>query len=290
MTRKFIIDPIAQNEEHHLLTKFKSIDEIYNIEEDSNWIDKGTYYLNVNEQRTPGWFRARLFRVTTSEFGTPLQLNEYCTDNEYAEYITCIRKRIFLVSEINRMNHGCVNETLARLTFCSLKSMKTKIYRVEEIGLAVPKSNLRVGGSTDGVVYINGKKTARNIEIKCPVRMYKELEENLVLIDLNCSQVRFLSQSQTGYSRTKISKEYYENIESDKFIKPMHYSQMQGCINILNAKSCYYIVYETTRQLMCVTLVKRNDDYINYMMSGIDKFINTKVVPLIEKNWIEKSE
>jgi len=270
MPRKFIIDPVVHQEDNNdKIQKFYTIIEIYEIKENSDWIDKGTYYLNINEQRTPGWFRARLFRVTTSEFGTPLQLNDYCSDDDYAYYITNMKKKVFLRSEMDRMNNGTIREPIARSLFCILKSTKEKIYRVDEIGLAVPKTNLRVGGSTDGVVYINGVKTKSNIEIKCPEKMYKELIDNLILINLNL--------------KTSI---YYENVNCDQFIKPMHYCQMQGCMYILNATRCYYIVYEKQRNLLCVCVVKRNDVYITSMMSGIDRFIDTKVIPLIKSNWL----
>lgn len=317
-TKTYVTDHIVEsNYQAPSIIIPQRIEDLYFIDpNDKGWKDKGSYYLNVNEQRSNGWFRARLFRVTTSEFGTPLGVSPYCTPNEYALYLSGLRKKEFYQFEMDRMNHGTRTEDECRFIFCALKnapgdqcpsrddesfsrddiswndrdstvpgiithSRRTTqpgdnqprgmndpggFITVREVGLAVPKDNLFVGGSTDGIVYFDGVKSKYNVEIKCPQRMYKELEDNLQLMNLSSST------------------RYIENNEPDdyKYVKPIHYAQMQGCIHILNAEACYYIVYDKVRELMCVVLIQRDQEFIDNMMKTITHFVKSKVFPLLE--------
>lgn len=92
--------------------------------------------------------------------------------------------------------------------------------QVEELGLAVPKWELRIGGASDG--YIASSPDGPGIiEIKCPRAMYQPL-------------VRHLQELEEG---KVFPSGYHEHIWRS------HYSQMQGCMKILAVQWCDYIVY-----------------------------------------------
>lgn len=170
----------------------------------SEWIDCGTYWLSTHPQRSDGWFKYRAKRLTASNFGAIMPDNTYYNPMKIASKILGFGQPE-VVSEA--MLHGVKFEDSAREYYENVTGTK-----VEELGLAIPKWDNRIGASLDGVVI----GTDGMIEIKCPKRMYSEI-------------VGACSLGITGNS----------------FIKEDHYAQMQGGMKIANKSWCDYVVYAT---------------------------------------------
>ena len=112
-----------------------------------SWIDCGTYWLNSSPQGTPIWHGAREYRVTASNFAVAAGwAPEKCTPDELADDITELRNANF---QRRQRGYGIGTETEpdARSWY-----EQTTGVTVKEVGLAVPKWNIRIGASLDGEV------------------------------------------------------------------------------------------------------------------------------------------
>lgn len=147
------------------------------------------------------------------------------------------------------MEFGTLNEPIARQWYekeCGVK--------VEEIGLAVPKWDMRIGASTDGMVI----GTDKIIEIKCPNKMYEPLKAHRLMKKMGMKPEKF----------------------HHSHIFDSHYAQMQGTMAVLGKKWCDYVVYTPTD--VNVEEVEFNPDYWNnYLYPRLDSFIRTYLEPLL---------
>jgi len=175
---------------------------------ESAWIDKGSYYLSNHAQGTSLWHLCRSFRLTASNSGTVADLNPYENKFFYALCISKIIKKEFNSLALERMAHGTNMEPIAREFYEKYRGVT-----VDEVGLAVPKWETRMGASVDGDIV----GTPGIIEIKCPKIMYKPLIE-------------------------KINNPNHEKYDH-KHIAPYYYCQMQMNMKVLNKEWCDYIVY-----------------------------------------------
>lgn len=218
----------------------------------ASWMDCGTYYLSNAEQRSPEWHRTRSGRVTASNFGTCAGNSKFSTPDMLALEISGFKKKEFSENSLRVMDIGTKMEPFARQWY-----EKTYKVEVKEYGLAVPKWNLYIGGSPDGI--ISGSDGI--IEIKCPEKMYEPLKK----------RISELSQTQSDHSH----------------IWSTHYDQMQGCMAILNKTFCDYIVYCEPENQVYLERIPFNVSYWETdLYPKINAFIEQKLKPLLEKKGI----
>jgi hypothetical protein len=147
------------------------------------------------------------------------------------------------------MRHGIQQEASVRQWYAQSKGIT-----VEEVGLAVPKWEERIGASLDGVVGEDGM-----LEIKCPVAIYPEL-----LVHQN--------KVQAGW----VAPEHYH-----EHIKLSHYAQMQGGMAVTARQWCDYLVCSTFTQQVYLERIYFNQPYWESVLRpGIATFLD-KVVPQV---------
>jgi len=246
----------------------------------SEWISRGSCLINLAKQGTPPWEHARkgnipvhyltnIFlslcspsistnktvntRVTGSNYGAAAGRSRFSTPRELALEISGVRKKIFSEESKKNMAHGTKHEPNARRWYEEHFGVE-----VEEIGLAVPKWNFHLGASVDGIV--KGQKGI--IEIKCPKKMYKPLQDHIKL-------------RESGW---KPKTKYYRS-----HIWPTHYDQMQGGMAVLNMDWCDYIVYSTSDKEVYYERVHFNAKYwTECLYPSLENFLNKELFPLLE--------
>jgi putative phage-type endonuclease len=176
-----------------------------------NFVDRGKYFLSLAKQGSQEWLDERQKIITASNFASASKLCE-----KYATQDDIIRmkngeKQVFSEFSKKLMAYGSLHEDDARKIYQTQSGVK-----VEEIGLAIPKFNLNLGASVDGLVGDNGM-----IEIKCPQKIYNEL---------------LIHNYRLKHGKI-FDKFYHEHISLT------HYCQMQGCMAILDREWCDYVVY-----------------------------------------------
>lgn len=216
------------------------------------WIDKGAYYLHDSKQGSKGWFTARdELILTASRFEQAANGTTYGgTSEELATELASISKPLTADAKIN-IDRGVRNEPYVRKWFSTIIKRE-----ITEIGVARPKFNLKIGGSPDGVIYHLAKEEEIEaiIEIKCCTNMYKPL-------------ITHRNRIEGGWTPPPF---YHDHIWSS------HYAQMQGCMAILQAQYCMYIVYCQDTKQVYVEKVMRNVEYW-------DKELYPKLVDFITK-------
>lgn len=224
------------------------------------WLDCGSYFISNAEQRSPEWHKTRSGRVTASNFGTCAGHSKFSSPDNLALEISGLKVKEFSEESKRVMDIGTKMEPDARTWY-----EKSRGVCVKEYGLAVPKWNLYIGGSPDGVI----EDSDGIIEIKCPERMYKPLKEKM-----------------EGCSDDSEDDTTNKNSERDMFahshIWSTHYDQMQGCMAILNKSFCDYIVYCAPEDLVYVERIPFNKVYWETdLYPKIFYFIETKLKPLL---------
>lgn len=192
--------------------------------------DRGNYYLHTYSQGTDEWYAEHLNRVTASDFGTAINLTTFCTPKTLAVNITNLKPRSLIENVKFLAQHGVKNEPIARNWYAKSRNVK-----IQEIGLAVPKWEPRIGASIDGDVV----GTEGIIEIKSPLEMYKSLKDHMYKIE-------------TGWQPPA----FYHNHIWEK-----HYAQIQGSLKIMEKKWCDYIVYAVQSNLVYVERIYFNEEY-----------------------------
>lgn len=190
------------------------------------WDDKGDFLLSTAPQGTPEWRALRTLRLTASNLGYALGKNDrFNTPEDILLMIAGIKEKEFTEEAKKNMEHGTETEPEAREWY-----MKKYDCKVEEIGLAVGKGEVRFGASSDGDVI----GTKGIIEIKCPQKMYQPLLDFKI-------QKRAIKNNNPS---KKWPNKFYH-----KHIWETHYYQMQGTMSVLGKKWCDYIVYVKTIHL-----------------------------------------
>jgi hypothetical protein len=165
--------------------------------------------------------------------------------------ITGIKDKTFTTSSKLAMEHGVVTEPVAREWYS-----RTRNVQVDEVGLAVPKWEPRIGASIDGDV----RGSDGIIEVKSPKTMYKPL-------------VAHYTRLQTGW----VPPPFYHS-----HIWDSHYDQMQGGMRVTNKKWCDYIVYATESGRSYVEKVLFNPGYWNdNLWPAIENFLDTMLEPVL---------
>lgn len=220
---------------------------------DAGWIDCGDYFLNTHNQGTDGWHSARREGLklvdgsdnpvsfvdqllTASNYAKAAGISPYETKESYIiKWTLGIRETFDLVSQ-GHLARGTKNEPVARLMYEDVKSVIVK-----EVGLAIPKWDLSIGSSVDGMVGEDGL-----IEIKCPEYIYD------------------------GYAMYSS-----RGVDPLMYVKKDHYAQMQGGMAILNRKWCDYVVYGVKEGALFIVRITFNKSWWSeYLYPKLRDFIS----------------
>lgn len=206
----------------------------------NSWIDEGFYWRHTAEQGTKEWKQARVGRCTGTSNNGKSSFGE--SEDNIADCICGIKKKLFTPEQRHRMDLGTLNEPNGR-KFYEKKYNKNVI----EIGLCVPKFNLNIGASVDGIL----EDENGIIEIKCPQKMYYTLKK-------------------------KSNREIYFS----------HFKQMQFNMAVTNTNFCDYVVYGLDGQVY-VQRVRFDPEYWKELYCQTVVFWNKKVKPRLESNQIK---
>lgn len=183
------------------------------------WEDKGTYCVNIAAQCTKAWLDQRAVRDTASDFGKLLGHSNFADGKpiNHASNKISGTKKIFNSTALGHMSRGRKLEPFVREHYERKHNVKAT-----EHGLAVPKWDVTIGGSPDGIVdkphSVDGYGM---IEIKCPKKMSDYI-------------VKYMNDINSGIT---FPRYYHNHIWRD------HYDQMMTCMAIMGKKWCDYIVY-----------------------------------------------
>lgn len=163
-----------------------------------------------------------------------------------------IQKKEFTPEALSRMNHGTINEDVAR----KLYEQKHNV-TVSELGFVIPKWNPYIGISPDGCVdQPDNNGIYGNIEIKCPQKMYP-------------AYLNYMNQENPNpYDYSHIWKS--------------HFDQMQWGMGIMGRGWCDYIVVDTFKELYYDQRVIFNQSYFNEMYAKVCQFIETYIKSLVQ--------
>lgn len=129
------------------------------------WLDKGHYWEHTAPQGSEKWLEVRKGRCTGTSTNGKYPFED--TEDDIADYIADLKIKEFTQDARYRMELGTKYEPKARRFY---QKKYNKI--VKEIGLCVPKFNINLGASVDGMIV--GEDGI--IEIKCPQRLYYDLK------------------------------------------------------------------------------------------------------------------
>ena len=178
------------------------------------WVDRGAYYEFTAPQKSQEWLNARIGRVNGSNTGALAGKSSFKTPEQIGKIIAGVEIEHFEEKNIIAMTHGNLTENSARRWY-----EETYNCKVIERGLAVPKSDYRIGGSIDGEIV----GTNSLLEIKCPKSMYKPI-------------LSYMDAKSHGWIPPA---NYYNHIFES------HMAQMQQCMFVLQKTSCEYIIFAT---------------------------------------------
>lgn len=216
------------------------------------WKDCGEFWLNGAIQGSADWHVNRKRRLTASNFGAAIGKSKFSSPMDVAMEIAGLKKKEFDEKSKFVMQHGVKTEPIARDWYCNSRGV-----RVEEVGLAVPKWEPRIGASLDGDVI----GTDGVIEIKSPLQMYAPLDSHTKKIESGWIQPVF----------------YHDHIWET------HYCQMQGGMKITGKNWCDYIVYSTESNRAYVERIPFNQEYWDTTLCpGIKNFLDNILSPLIK--------
>lgn len=242
--------PPAYNVKNFVLPSRDEINKRYSFDP-AYWIDCGGYWLNTALQGSSEWELNRKLRLTASNFGAALGLSTHSSIMDVAMDITNVKSKSFPDRGKLSKQHGIVMEPEARAWYCQSRKVK-----VEEVGLAVPKWEPRIGASLDGEVV----GTEGMIEIKSPLQMYDPLDDHMAKI-------------KTGWRPPQF---YHAHIWDT------HYAQIQGGMKITGKQWCDYIVYATQSNRVYVERIPFNQQYWDETLwPGIQQFLDNYMEPLI---------
>ena len=165
-------------------------------------------------QRTDPWYLGRAGRVTSSKGFECIGLSPYNKD-----LVTCaleiagFYQKERTAEELKIIDDGVQREPLAQMHCASYHKCEIK-----DLGLLVPSWMPYLGDSPDGEGQIDGQRVS--VELKCPVRMYKGLEERLEVIE----------------EGGDVAEDDFTHIKVD------HYVQCHFHMFCMNTKYCIYHV------------------------------------------------
>lgn len=210
--------------------------------------DKGTYYLLNVKQRSSDWFHMRKGRITGSQIAKTVGHAPYCqqTNEEIAEILTGKKKETFTKEAKIRMNKGTKYEDYVR----SYLEKKLKVKFFEE-GFCLWKQDPVFGCSNDGA--LDDKVF---LEIKCPAKMYRPIQEFMNDPDRNMNSI------------DHIYKSHYDQIT------------MNGVVS--NREYAIFCVYSIEEKKIFFQKIKIDYDYwYNFLYPKSKEFYNTYMKHLL---------
>jgi hypothetical protein len=189
----------------------------------------GVYWLNNNKQGGDGWKSSRRNGwghagdlLTASNFGTAAGHDTFQTAEELALEMAGAKVRVVTPESRVHMDRGTNNEPLIRKCYEAIQGVV-----VTEVGLAIPKFDIRIGASLDGMVGRDG-----TVEIKCPAKMYPKLVDPKY-------------------------KDYHPSLR----IPQTHYDQMIGGMAITGKSWCDYAVCDLQAKHLYIERVLFDTEY-----------------------------
>lgn len=222
------------------------------------WKDYGNYFIYEDDQRTIGWRQSRMGRVTGSIITKCVEDTLFSNIEDTAKEIAGILPKELSEKGKELTEYGIIHENDARDWYIKYSS-KINPIKIKEVGFAVPKFDLRIGMSPDGIVCDQSGKEIGLIEIKCPKKMYKP-----ILTHLN----------KGGNVPNKGRPDY---------IWKSHYDQMQMGMAVFDKEWCDYIVYCIPENFVFVERVYRDTGYWNTLHNKVDEFIKEKLQPILNE-------
>lgn len=219
-----------------------------------DWIDCGTYWVHKGKQGGEKWEKTRSkFWLTASNVSIACGLSSFKTSEVLARETLGLQKPEYSDKSLRAIPHGTKNEPVARNWYTKKFQLQ-----INQIGIATPKFNTKIGGSLDGEVV--GQPGA--IEIKCPTVLYRPLEE-------------YVEKKKNGWEPPQF---YHEHIYTS------HYAQMQMCMKITEREWCDYIVYATETGSVFIERIYVNAEYWNTVLEpGINNYIENVLKPLMSE-------
>lgn len=212
------------------------------------WSDCGSYWVNLNEQGTPGWYEARGGYITASRTAYAAGLSKYKTQDQYAYEFVTGASEIFSDAAKKRMALGVENEPYLRNMYRDLTG-----FEVAELGLAVSKRDPRLAASPDGMVTDH---------------------------DGSKGMVEFKYVAQFKPDMVKILGKKTKNLNH---IPIEHLCQMQQQMFVLDLPWCDYVVYEYPTMRLFVERIPFDPDFWADIAKRLDYFLDT-VVPHVQDN------
>ena len=210
----------------------------------NHWKEFDQYWLYDVPQGDELWLKIKEKRPSGSTISSCIGPSPFTTIDQAALEISGIVKKQFTNNVKKIMAHGNKVEPFARQWYEKYYQIK-----INELGFVIPKWNLDIGVSVDGIVGNNGM-----IEIKGPLKMYYPLKQFML-----------------GNSKN------YDHIWKT------HYDQMQFGMAILNRQWCDYIVYCTPENsVFCQRILFNQCYWKDEMYPKIKNFIQYKLKPLLK--------
>ena len=207
------------------------------------WKEHDSFWEYLAPQGTEEWKKARIGRMTGS-VSSDLNGEENKKQEEVGQLIAGVKEEEFSEDSLKFMAHGTEYESVARNWYERKKNCK-----VLERGLCVPKWDYRIGASVDGEV------DDGIIEIKCPQKMYKPIDEYTFNIKLGWKP----PPKYTGHIWRK------------------HLSQCMQGMAVLNKKWCDYIVFSTFTSQVFLQRVYFDPDFweekYSLLIRNYEKFV-----------------
>lgn len=181
------------------------------VADPAQFFDMGPFYVCLAPQGSDDWKWYRTMLITASKF-------RRCRNRDYwskiEQLIEDYQNSCDSTIDNPAMAHGRRYESEARDDY-----KKKYGYAVSELSLSIPKWDLRIGASPDGLIY----------DPKCPLGPLGALEIKCPHKGMYDGLLWRLQQTETvlGYDH----------------IKPEHYDQMQGQMAVLQRSWCDYFVY-----------------------------------------------
>lgn len=239
------------------------------------WVDCGDFWV-IRGQRHPGWLEGKRGRVGGSGAGYGVGHGKHFkTPEKYARELAGIEDAYFTEEAKRKMALGVKWEPMGVSYYCKKNGCV-----MTEAGFVVPKWDLEIGVSVDGIPIwnsdsIQGFDLAEAdihpewwgdgiIEIKAPEEMYLPLEE-------------YMEQQQKGLIvKTPTRAEDFDHIWTT------HYDQMQWGMGILKRVWCDYEVISPPTKKVFIQRVPFDPDYWETTLySGVRKFIDVQLRPLL---------
>lgn len=223
----------------------------------SNWEDKGCYWVTTQEQLSEFWHLARIGRITGAKIGSLVGHSKFSDPVTTAREISGTYNTAKGFSTKVLMEHGVITEPYARKWFSNHIGKD-----VVELGLAVPKWNFKFGVSVDGII---DKDCI--CEIKSPKKMYHPLKDH-----------------RKRCSKGEIFDKYFH-----AHIWDNHYDQMQLGMAVTGARKCYYVVYVSSEEDLSIPqdvyceCILFNVEYWNKIYTVANKKYDELIAPIMKE-------